>query len=420
MKNILCININKGKKKHKLKYYLIYYELLPFILKIVAVSNLVNKSIRKLNNYYSEIHLVVQGNGTQRILGSSFNINPSEVLVNGIKDDSCVKTCKLTGNINNITIRFETQIDSCENMFRELKSIIEINLSNFDASKVKRMTYMFYLCSNLEKINFGNINTSSVENMRSLFSWCIKLTSIINLFNFDTSSTTNMHYMFCHCESLKYLDLSNFDTSKIITVESMFEGCYSLLYLNLYSFKLSKTVIKNFFFWGVSSNIKYCINDLETELFLFNNKQKSNCSDICFNKNIIFDEVNNKCIIDSCSKNENLFIFNGKCYLICPQDTFTIFNNSNNINHIKINCYDKPPKGYYLDSQNQTYKKCYNSCQYCYGEGNETMNNCKECISNYLFLNEMEYKTNCYQKCDYFYYLDESNKYHCNETCPEK
>ena len=48
-------------------------------------------------------------------------------------------------------------------MFERLTNIIEIDLSNFDASNVRTMQYMFYGCSNLEKIEFGNINTSSLE-----------------------------------------------------------------------------------------------------------------------------------------------------------------------------------------------------------------------------------------------------------------
>ena len=66
-------------------------------------------------------------------------------------------------------------------MFERVTSIIEVDLSNFDASKVKSMAYMFFICSNLEKINLGNIDTSSVENMRTLFSCCYSLSSIINL-----------------------------------------------------------------------------------------------------------------------------------------------------------------------------------------------------------------------------------------------
>ena len=116
----------------------------------------------------SEIHLVIQGSGQQKLLSDYFFTyiqQPSEVLVNGVKDDSCSKTCNLEGDRNNITLRFNTQIESCYGMFDGLKNITEIDLSNFDASKVADMGYMFNYCSNLEKIEFGNINTHSLEDI---------------------------------------------------------------------------------------------------------------------------------------------------------------------------------------------------------------------------------------------------------------
>ena len=73
-----------------------------------------------------------------------------------------------------------------------------------------------------------------------------------------------------------------------------------------------------------------------------------------------------------------------------------------------------------MDINAEIYKKCYKNCKLCNGEGNETFNNCEECIDNFIFLNDSCYNTNCYQKCDYYYYFNETNKYHCVETCPEK
>jgi predicted kinase len=178
-------------------------------------------------------------------------------------------------------------------------------------------------------------------------------------------------------------------------------------------------VSRSSFFDGISPNIKYCINDEETDFILFNNKKKSNCSDICFKKNIIFDPINNKCI-DSCSKEENKYKYNDICYNVCPENTFIIANNTDKNNLNKKKCYDKTPEGYYLDLKNQSFKKCFDNCKNCYGEGNDTNNNCKECISSYILLNESKYNNNCYKKCDYFYYFDESNKFYCNETCPEQ
>ena len=30
------------------------------------------------------------------------------------------------------------------------------------------------------------------------------------------------------------------------------------------------------------------------------------------------------------------------------------------------------------------------------------------------------YNTNCYEKCNYYYYFDETNNFHCTEICPNK
>ena len=194
------------------EYYL--FRTFSFLLKIVLVNLISVKNIRNLNNYISEIHLVIKGKGTQNILNNYFNKNPSEVIVNGIsKANACQKTCDLDEDINNVTIKFEEQIKSCSFMFLNLKNIIEIDLSNFDASEVNNMKWMFDGCKNLDKINFGNINTSFVENMDSLYKYCEKLRSI-NLSIFDTSKVKDMQYMFHNCKNLKYLDLSNFVLSE--------------------------------------------------------------------------------------------------------------------------------------------------------------------------------------------------------------
>ena len=125
-----------------------------------------------LINNYSEIHLFIQGSGEQRLLNNVYKYDPSKVYVNGVKDESCRKTCFLEGDKNNITLIFEELINSCKQMFYNVKNILEIDLSNFDTSDVKTMFQMFSGCSNLKKINFGNINTSSVENMFELFAMC--------------------------------------------------------------------------------------------------------------------------------------------------------------------------------------------------------------------------------------------------------
>ena len=128
--------------------------LIIFLLNINLIGLSTMNSFRNLYNCDSKIHLVVQGKGNQKLLNYFFQGAPSRVLVNGVVNDSCGKTCYLEGDKNNITLIFNEKIISCENMFDSLNNIIEVDLSNFDASEVIFMTGMFSFCNNLNKINF--------------------------------------------------------------------------------------------------------------------------------------------------------------------------------------------------------------------------------------------------------------------------
>mgnify|MGYP002627217034 CR=1 FL=1 len=382
----------------------IFYKKRP--LKILFIISLLYNT----NNPYSEVRLVIQGNGTQKILYPQFTA-PSEVLVNGIKNNTCCKTCYVKRDKNNITLRFNNKITSCCNMFDNMLNMIEVDLSNFDFSKVETLNSMFVNCKNLKKIEFGNINTSSVTDMTSMFKSCNRLTSI-DLSKFDTSNVVDMQSMFYGCSSLKYLDLSNFNTSKVKSINKMFEVCNSLIYLNLKYFKLDHSVTKDKTFNSISTYVTYCIEDQETREYLGIN---SNCSNYCFKDNIIIDFKNKKCT-GNCSK----YLYNNICYKECPNDTHPLFCYENNCENNVRECFDNPYEGYYLDIDNKTFKKCYEKCKYCYDEGNETFNNCIECKSNFTFLNYLN-NTNCYEICDYYHYFDENNKYYCtiNNTCPD-
>ena len=394
--------------------------IFTFLLKIVSVNLITLMNIRNLNNYISEIHLVVQGKGNQQILNNGYNYL-SEVIINGIsKGNLCKKFCDLDADINNVTLKFETQIKSCVSMFLNLKSIIEIDLSNFDASEVKDVGSMFYGCENLKKINFGNFNTSSIESMYTLFYRCYNLISI-DLSNFDTSKVKNMGYMFEDCKQLKYLDLSNFDTSNVNNIKNMFANCLSLIYLNLNSFNLSISINMNNAFNGISPNVKICTNDEKIITTLSQKNINIDCSNICFKSNIHIDILNNKCI-DSCLNNDFIYELNKICYNKCPGGSFILSDDElDNKNFTKKKkCYDKTPEGYYLDIQKKIYKKCYNNCKYCYGEGNKIINNCTECKDNLIFINESLYSTNCYERCEFYYYFNDDNDFICTQKCPDK
>ena len=134
-------------------------------------------------------------------------------------------------------------------------SLISINLSNFNTSKVKYMDSMFNRCLSLKHINLTNFDTSHVIDMRNMFYGCKSLISI-NLSNFDTSQVENMEEIFYGCNSLVSIDLSNFDMINCDSYENMFSDIRSIKYLNLYQFKNDKIISR--IFNSINNNIFIC------------------------------------------------------------------------------------------------------------------------------------------------------------------
>ena len=258
----------KNIKKEKQKYSLFIHKKLFFILDIMILlsyGSMSKMNLRNLNDYnFSEVHLVIIGNGTQNLLSEEFIYEPSEVLVNGVsKGAICNKTCELDDEESNITLRFEQKIEFCDNMFKNLENIKMIDLSEFDFSKVRNMSSMFCNCTNLKEIIFGNINTSLVEDMKYLFFFCSSLDSI-DLSSFDTSLVTNMGYMFTNCFSLSSINLSTFNTSNVEYMRSMFGSCIALYSIDISNFDFSKVTSMNLMFFNDTNLRKVNFGDSKT------------------------------------------------------------------------------------------------------------------------------------------------------------
>jgi len=81
--------------------------------------------------------------------------------------------------------------------------------------------------------------------------------------------------------------------------------------------------------------------------------------------------------------------------------------------------------GFYRDDNN-LYRKCYESCKVCYGQGNRRYHNCKECANDYYKLEENYCFSNKTIKnliSNYYLYNDKDNLvwrkcYKDCETCP--
>ena len=129
--------------------------------------------------------------------------------------------------------------EDMNSMFRNMSSLISLNLSNFDTSKVTNMSYMFFNTSSLTSLNLSNFDTSQVMNMDSIFRRMTNLTTI-DLSNFDTSKVTDMSSMFSDMHNLTTLNLSNFNTSKVMYMNRMFTDMHNLTNLNISNFDTSQ------------------------------------------------------------------------------------------------------------------------------------------------------------------------------------
>ena len=149
-KNVLFVSTTQSFLKINL--------ILLFLTLFLSEISLVNMTEQK-----SEINLIIEGEGNQYFLNETFYLEPSEVIVNDVQNDSCKINCFFKKDLNNVTIKFDRLINTTENMFKGLNNIIEIDLSNFHTSKVTSMVSMFESCLNLSKINFGFIMKTVIQ-----------------------------------------------------------------------------------------------------------------------------------------------------------------------------------------------------------------------------------------------------------------
>ena len=148
-------------------------------------------------------------------------------------------------------------------MFTDMSSLTSLNLSSFNTSQVTDMSWMFKGMSNLTTLNLSNFDTSNVTNMHAMFNVMSNLTTL-NLSNFNTSNVTDMSYMFAVMPKLATLNLSNFDTSKVTNMSYMFNGATNLTTLNLFSFDTSKVINMNHMFSYVPNLISLDLSNFDT------------------------------------------------------------------------------------------------------------------------------------------------------------
>jgi len=117
-------------------------------------------------------------------------------------------------------------------MFYRVRSVLSLDLANWDMSSVENMGYMFHGTWALTHLDASNWDTSNVVNMRSMFSDALGLV-YIDASGWDTSSVRDMTGMFSGAINLKTLDVSGWDTSNVVSMDDMFNRAISLTYLDV-------------------------------------------------------------------------------------------------------------------------------------------------------------------------------------------
>ena len=481
----------KSKKDNKMdrnkiirkKINFINYVIIIFIIVLDSFNHILSKCILpSIELKFSNITLRIKGIGNKNIFGNDTYFKniyyPNEIYINGDKQDIVKKSYNFNETDNFVELKWNIVINNSNYMFEKCSDITEIDLSDFDSSRVTNMGYMFYGCSSLSSLNLTNFDTSSVVTMYWMFYGCSSLSSL-NLSNFNTSKVTNMGSMFYGCSSLVYLNLSsfstilvtamysmfrkckaltslnvsNFNTSNVDNMSHMFRECILLTSLNLSNFDTSKVKhlqfmftdclkleyinMKNFndnkanytsIFSKVPNNIVVCL--YENDSFNYNissELKKKNCYNMdCSDdwnqkqKMIINKPINGcECELNNCLSCPNLNLNQNLCTK-CKSGYYKIENDSSSIEKYG-KCY-KEPNGYYLDINNYMYKECFFSCETCEKKGDNMTHNCLKCKKNFPIEIDFNNYTNCFENCTYYYYYDKQNNYHCtiNSSCPNE
>ena len=107
----------------------------------------------------------------------------------------------------------------------ELFEYVEHNfdVSNWDTSNVKNMSYMFYRCYKFTGKGLENWDISNVTNMFGMFCGCTNFNC--DLSNWDVSNVINMYALFRKCNKFTGKGLENWDVSKVTDYREMLYGC---------------------------------------------------------------------------------------------------------------------------------------------------------------------------------------------------
>ena len=184
----------------------------------------------------------------------TFDFNISVYSASNLFAGTGFKNLKISGEITGAS-----SLASMSGMFGDCHSLITVDLTGLNTSKVTDMSTMFRLCESLTSVNLRGINTSSVTNMSSMFFGCGSITSV-DLTGLNTSKVTRMPSMFQVCESLEYVNMGGLDTSKVTNMSYAFGICDNLKYVNISGWT-TESITNNSYMFSFSPKLEAVVID---------------------------------------------------------------------------------------------------------------------------------------------------------------
>lgn len=197
---------------------------------LIVYNNEVN-----FNNMNNEINCIY--NGFENIIDLFYNdigkINP-EINENNI--DIFVDDCQIRFNckyVNDkkeeikVKFKFYKVIENISYLFYNCTALKEVDLSLFNAYKLKDMSYMFSGCSSLESIFLNTFKSTQLQNLSYMCNGCYSLKEM-DLSSININEVKNIEGLFNNCVSLNSVKLPIFNSRNVKGVSTIFNGCTSL------------------------------------------------------------------------------------------------------------------------------------------------------------------------------------------------
>ncbi len=104
------------------------------------------------------------------------------------------------------------------------EGILVIDLSNFDATEMKSMNYMFSHMKGLRSVALNGMRNAKPDSMVSTFSMMGENMDELDLSTLDLSNVEDVSYLFSGCDIRKVI-LANCDFRAVENLDSMFDSC---------------------------------------------------------------------------------------------------------------------------------------------------------------------------------------------------